>query len=236
MRQDLTDDLVRGTVIHDTESIMRHLQRGELTVQQVGIHILMLARCQPLRNQLLRAIEKNEGHSSVRKSALQCSSIACLQGGAGKHARRAGRKPSPQQPVQLLQPGLPIGIIQRMTRRHLLLVRQRMIVVGVSEFGTGALGQQLTDRRLARSGHAHYNNNHAASHFRSSSTAAAALLRALPHATVSALFVALWPEKHRLDVPLEEIGGYVARYNFFIRLKRRQVTISHLSRYFEAYM
>src|ERR1700721_1811785 len=43
-------------------------------------------------------------------------------------------------------------------------------------------------------------------------------------------------EKHGLNMSLEEIDGYVPRYNLFVRLQCRQVTISHLRCYFVAHV
>ena len=73
VRQNLVHNLLRRTIVHNTKSINRRLQRGQLAIQKLRIHILMLPHCQTSRNQLFRPIKKYKHDMRQRHSVLKHS-------------------------------------------------------------------------------------------------------------------------------------------------------------------
>src|ERR1700678_992565 len=59
-----------------------------------------------------------------------------------------------------------------MTCCHLLLVRQRMIIISIGKHSARTLSQQRPNRSLARSAYTHQHNDHPTASSRSSSTTA----------------------------------------------------------------
>src|SRR5580704_3529793 len=79
IRLNLVHYLPRCPVVHNSISIVRPLQRGQLTVQQFRVHVLVLPPRQPPRNQLSRPIKKYKHDMRRRHSVFEDLVILLLQ-------------------------------------------------------------------------------------------------------------------------------------------------------------
>src|SRR5271170_5102562 len=170
LRKNLIDNLSWRSIVHNPNSITRHLECRKLTLQQLRTHELMLPLRQTSRKHLLRRLEQNKAYRTFRHSRLQRSPITRLQRRAGQNTTLPFYKPVPQQSVQHLEPRLSILIIEWMPCSHLLPVRNRMIIIAIGKHSAQALSKQRPDSSLARSAHTHQHNNHPAASSPSSST------------------------------------------------------------------
>ena len=132
----------------------RRLQRLELAVQQARRHEMSFAPGEPVGDQGLRAVEKDDPH--IVAAVHQDIAIGAFQRRAGDHDMAAGLA----DPVDLvgdrLQPRPAVFVGERMAGAHLGDVAGGMKPVAVLEGPAQAFGEVVGDGAFARAGHAHH--------------------------------------------------------------------------------
>ena len=106
---------------------------------------------QPGRDQLRRAVQVQEEQAGCL--GAQPVAVAAAQRRAADHAAPVAALGDPAG--DRVQPGRPVGVVQRVAGRHLGDVRRRVEVVGLGVRHAEPLGEQGADRRLARARHPH---------------------------------------------------------------------------------
>ena len=118
------------------------LEQVELRLQHPGLHEVVLAGRQPLREQLARPGQVQEGHVVPSQHVA----IPAREGGAGDHDRPAGRQPLIHPGCDGGQPRRAVLVGERRSRAHPLDIRRRMEAVALQQVPAESFGEQGGDR------------------------------------------------------------------------------------------
>ena len=123
-------------------------------VEQSRRHEMPLAGGEPVRDQLLRAVEKDD--ADVVASMHEDVAIGALQRRAGDDGVLAGLADAVDLVGDRLQPGPAVFVGERMARAHLGDIGGRMKSVAVLVTPAQPRGEAFGDGALARAGYAHH--------------------------------------------------------------------------------
>ncbi|MFZ0125120.1 MAG: hypothetical protein WAL48_13155 [Xanthobacteraceae bacterium] len=122
------------------------LQDCELAVEEARRHKMLFAGGQARGNHRPVGVQVDDAH--LRSPTGQEVAIAAPERRAGDDAGRAGLPPGVDPVCDLLQPGPPVAVIERMAGMHLGDVRRRMELVAFLERPVELLGEGCRDRRF----------------------------------------------------------------------------------------
>jgi hypothetical protein len=136
----------------DLHACCGFLKRGELAIEQIGLHEMAAAFAEPLLDNFIAPLEINQNDPFIDQQKL---AVTFLQGGAGENGRIAAFKTGADQDVKRLQPRPSVGVIQRDPAPHLFDVGARMEVVTFVILPTEFLGKPSSNCRFAGTAHTH---------------------------------------------------------------------------------
>jgi len=142
MLQDFVDDEVGGAIVGDAQCVGGGLEGSKLAIEEVGIHVVILAFGEALGDQMLGAVEQDEVEGIGREAADEGFPVSILQGGAGKDASLAGFEPLEQEAVKGFEPGLTVLVGEGVAGGHLRLIGGGMVGVGIRERRRHAVGEK----------------------------------------------------------------------------------------------